>query len=266
MTTTESIRIKWGTNWSEKFAKCALGLALLALAFALVCGGLAGLQVRQTAKDLPDVVHTEMEGTRLFLGDQVQGVYDKMSADIRFLATTTDTRLSKLESDTFTELTSLHTDTLTVLNTQLSEFNRNTGALTAAYVDIPKVVAARYNRDFGPFTDCVHNKLCLQGQGSDTLFAIRSTSRDLSGMVYTVNPAITSMAASFQSSATTFNAGFPGIVTNFGGFVSNLNRLTSPKWYDRVIGYTLNGAVIFRELNPATNLTIKGAQFISSQK
>ena len=50
----------------------------------------------------------------------------------------------------------------------------------------------------------------------------------------------------------------------FSGVADNLNRLTKPKWYDRLIGYGLNGVVIYRNLNPITNLTVKGAQILTS--
>jgi len=51
----------------------------------------------------------------------------------------------------------------------------------------------------------------------------------------------------------------------FSGVADNLNRLTKPKWYDRLIGYGLNGVVIYRNLNPVSNLTVKGAQILSSR-
>ncbi|HUI54568.1 MAG TPA: hypothetical protein VLY04_06330 [Bryobacteraceae bacterium] len=51
----------------------------------------------------------------------------------------------------------------------------------------------------------------------------------------------------------------------FSGVADNLNRLTKPKWYDRLIGYGLNGVVIYRNLNPVTDLTVKGAQILSSR-
>jgi hypothetical protein len=52
----------------------------------------------------------------------------------------------------------------------------------------------------------------------------------------------------------------------FSSVADNVNNLTKPRWYDRLLGYGLNGVVIYRNLNPATNLTVKGAQFITSQK
>ena len=52
--------------------------------------------------------------------------------------------------------------------------------------------------------------------------------------------------------------------SEFSGVATNLNRLTKPKWYDRLLGYGLNGVVIYRDLNPVTSLTVKGVQFLTS--
>jgi hypothetical protein len=51
----------------------------------------------------------------------------------------------------------------------------------------------------------------------------------------------------------------------FSGVAKNLNSLTKPKWYDRLIGYGLNGVILYRNLNPVTNLTVKGAQILTSR-
>lgn len=69
-----------------------------------------------------------------------------------------------------------------------------------------------------------------------------------------------------RDSTPKFVAQGQAIATDFQGITANINRLTKPHWYDRLLGYTLNGAILFRQLHPATNLTVKGAEFISSQK
>jgi ABC-type transporter Mla subunit MlaD len=51
----------------------------------------------------------------------------------------------------------------------------------------------------------------------------------------------------------------------FSGVADNLNRLTKPKWYDRLIGYGLNGVILYRNLNPITSLTVKAAQILTSR-
>jgi hypothetical protein len=49
----------------------------------------------------------------------------------------------------------------------------------------------------------------------------------------------------------------------FSSVAANLNRLTKPKWYDRLLGYGLNGVMIYRNLNPATAVATKAVQFVS---
>lgn len=60
-------------------------------------------------------------------------------------------------------------------------------------------------------------------------------------------------------------ANFQAATLRFSSVGDNLDRLTKPRWYDRLIGYGLNGVVIYRNLNPVTNLTVKGAQFLSGR-
>ena len=52
---------------------------------------------------------------------------------------------------------------------------------------------------------------------------------------------------------------------NVASITGNIDRLTKPRWYDRLLGYGLNGIVMYRNLNPATNVTLKGAQVLSNR-
>jgi vacuolar-type H+-ATPase subunit H len=58
---------------------------------------------------------------------------------------------------------------------------------------------------------------------------------------------------------------FDGIGGNVEGITANIDRLTKPHWYDRLLGYGLNGIVMYRNLNPVTNLTVKGVQAVSGR-
>ena len=69
---------------------------------------------------------------------------------------------------------------------------------------------------------------------------------------------------SFIAQGQKISANVDTATLEFSGVATNLNRLTKPKWYDRLLGYGLNGAVIYRDLNPVTSLTVKGLQFLTS--
>jgi len=69
---------------------------------------------------------------------------------------------------------------------------------------------------------------------------------------------------SFIAQGQKISANVDSATMEFSGVAANLNRLTKPKWYDRLLGYGLNGVIIYRNLNPVTDLTVKGIQFLTS--
>jgi hypothetical protein len=144
------------------------------------------------------------------------------------------------------------------LNSQLTETNKSIAKLTDAYADVPKTLGDRLD----VYTDCKGNALCWQNQFTDTLFAVRTTSRDVSKTMVSVEKTTDMFGVEFPK--ITKNA--EDITTNVNGIALNINKITTPHWYDRVLGYALNGAILYRSLNPVTNLTIKGAQIVTSQK
>jgi multidrug resistance efflux pump len=73
-----------------------------------------------------------------------------------------------------------------------------------------------------------------------------------------------SAVPSFIAQGNTIAANVNVATSEFSGVATNLNRLTKPKWYDRLLGYGLNGVVIYRDLNPVTSLTVRGLQFLVS--
>ena len=134
---------------------------------------------------------------------------------------------------------------------QLTKTNESVSTLVTAYSDIPATI----NERFGKQTDCGHNALCWQNLTTDTLTNLRFTGRDVS------------MASK------TFTAGFPVLmagvnttVVNVGGIAANINRLTTPHWYDRVLGYAVNGAILYSTMNPVTNIGVSITKTISSRK
>ena len=75
---------------------------------------------------------------------------------------------------------------------------------------------------------------------------------------------VRSAVPSFITQGQRISANVDTATAQFSGVATNLNRLTKPKWYDRLLGYGLNGVVIYRDLNPVTSLTVRGVQFLTS--
>lgn len=206
------------------------------------------------SNNLTGTIHEELQETRDFTGEQISAL--TKTADKRLQAIQNDTRvlgytalnLSSQSLDKFNQ----------TLNNQLTDTNKSIAQLTNAYATLPEIVGKRLD----PYTDCDKNVLCWQGQISDTLFAVRTTSRDVSKTM-TV----------FSKTNDMFNNEFPKITKNTEEITANINsisanikRITTPHWYDKIFGYALNGAILYRELNPVTQITSTVTSAISSQK
>ena len=230
-------------------------------------------QLAATAKALPQQVDERIGSLQKDVMNKIDTVQDKFNTQISSLtdvansrignlSATADTRIGSLEKDVFDAVKDLSDK----VDGQLTTANSSITKLTTAYADIPNQVGQRYEKDFASYFDCGKNRLCLQGQASDTMFAIRTTSRDTSGAMNTFNTMLPVMSSNLTSITGTFATDIPKITNNINGIALNINTITKPHWYDRILGYALNGVVMYRSLNPVTNLTVKGAEVISSQK
>jgi hypothetical protein len=68
---------------------------------------------------------------------------------------------------------------------------------------------------------------------------------------------------SFITQGQAITANVNTATTEFSGVAANLNRLTKPKWYDRLLGYGLNGIIMYRDLNPINSVILKGTQLLT---
>ena len=74
---------------------------------------------------------------------------------------------------------------------------------------------------------------------------------------------ISAMSKDFRRDWPAYLKTWQDIGVQTDAFAANMNRLTRPRWYDRLIGYGLNGVVIYRSLNPV-GAAVTGAQILSS--
>jgi hypothetical protein len=115
-------------------------------------------------------------------------------------------------------------------------------------------ITARVNDALPLFLDCDHNADCVFNR------------------YVGVSHGIERAAMNFGAASQDFRGSLPQMLStwnqvgaNVSGTAANIQRLTKPHWYDRLIGYGLNGVILYRNLNPVTNLTVKGAQAIASR-
>lgn len=147
---------------------------------------------------------------------------------------------------------------VTAANTQLSRAN---GTLAGMREDLrPALVSAasvtKQADEAMPLSlDCEYNPDCVFNQYVGASKGIECAVMSFCQMSTDVRAALPAAINTWQ-----------GIGTNMNGITANINRLTERRWYDRLLGYGLNGVVIYRNLNPAANLTSKGAQAVSSRQ
>jgi hypothetical protein len=114
-------------------------------------------------------------------------------------------------------------------------------------------ISAQLDASLPMFLDCDHNPDCVFNRYVGVSRSAETAATDVSAM-----------SRDFRRDWPSYLKTWQDIGVQTDGFAANMNRLTHPHWYDRLIGYTLNGALIYRSLNPA-GAVVTGAQILSSR-
>ena len=139
---------------------------------------------------------------------------------------------------------------------------------TLARADAVLDTAAGLRRDLQPVLDAAQGTLHEADRTvadlHPQLLGLVAASKVTAGETAQTMRDFRSAVPNFITQGQRISANVNTATAEFSGVATNLNRLTKPKWYDRLLGYGLNGVVIYRDLNPVTSLTVKGSQFLTS--
>jgi hypothetical protein len=162
------------------------------------------------------------------------------------------------DADTWMKTLTAMTDTrLKDTDAQLTRANDSLALVTAGLkpvLDHAGNIAKQVDDNAPLFLDCEHNPDCVFNRYVGVSKGVERAALNFGQMSTDVRAALPTAINTWQ-----------GIGTNVNGITANVNKLTTPKWYDRLLGYGLNGVIMYRNLNPVTNLTVKGAQFLASR-
>ena len=256
--------------------KVALTCALLAAATGLAVQATLLLhEATQAARALPLAVSGELRATRDGVMAQVAATRTDLSAQLTVarwdLLDRTEREVAALRRDTMGQVGALRADVMGEVGQIRSTADRRVGD-TLARVDTALVKVEELRGDLKPafdhaasvtkqvddaaplFLDCEFNQDCFFNRYVGASKGIERAAMNFSQMSGDVTLAMPAAITTWQS-----------IGTNVAGITANVNQLTKPKWYDRLLGYGLNGVVIYRNLNPATNITLKAARFVASR-
>ena len=104
------------------------------------------------------------------------------------------------------------------------------------------------------FLDCEYNPDCVFNRYVGAAQGIETAARNVGVASGTLNAALPGFVKSADA-----------LAADSAASAANIKRLTTPKWYDRLIGYALNGAILYRNLNPVTSLTVAGAEVMAGR-
>jgi hypothetical protein len=115
-------------------------------------------------------------------------------------------------------------------------------------------IAAQVENGLPLFLDCDHNPDCLFNRYQGTAKAVERAAGDVSAM-----------SVDFRRDWPGYLRTWNGIGRNVEETTASIDKLSRPHWYDRLLGYGLNAAVIYRNLNPVTSLAVAGAQIVAGR-
>jgi hypothetical protein len=210
---------------------------------------------------LPGVVSAEVQATRSALIAQVAAARGDLTGQIeaarKDVLAKAQMELANLRAGVLSEVAQIRTTADRRVGDSLARVDTALGNVEELCGDLKPVLANGATLE--------QHADALTGDAKDSLDDLYF---DLKGSVASATVAATSvsqMSLDVRAALPKAINTWQGIGANVDGITTNISRLTKPRWYDRLLGYGLNGVVIYRNLNPATNLTIKGAQIISSR-
>ena len=250
--------------WLDRL-KAALWCALLAALTGMAVQGFLLLHAAtQATRALPGAVSAELQATRTALVGQVAAVRGDLTGQIeaarKDLLRRTERQVAALRTDVMGQATEIRTTTDRRVGDALGRVDATLAKVEELRGDLKPAIAhtasiAQQVDDAAPlWLDCEYNQDCLFNRYVGASKGIERAAQSFGQMSTDVKLALPGAITTWQ-----------GIGVNVNGITANINRLTKPRWYDRLLGYGLNGVVIYRSLNPATGLVVKGAQILSSR-
>jgi len=226
-----------------------------------VCALMASLTaVAWSTFVLVRAIPAEIDATRAALLGEVDAARRDFNQQLRRLTDRSDRQMTALRVETLAEVDQFRQTADRRLGDTLARADTAVGTLEAVRRDLKPAldnsaaITAQVNAALPLFLDCDHNPDCVFNRYVGASKGIERAAANFSQTTTDVRNAVPQMLATWNQ-----------IGVGVAGTATNLDRLTKPHWYDRLIGYGLNGVVIYRNLNPVTNLTMKGAQFLAAR-
>jgi hypothetical protein len=234
------------------------------LVAVLIAVGVSLLLLVRAATAVVAAIPGEIQATRAAVVAEIQATRSDLTGQVdaarKDLLGRTERQVAALRGDVVGEVAEIRKaadrrvgDTLGRIDTALGKVEELRADLKPSLDHAASIT--KQADDAAPlFLDCEFNQDCLFNRYVGASKGIERAAMNFGQMSADVRTTVPAAIATWQ-----------GIGMNVNGITANVNQLTKPRWYDRLLGYGLNGVMIYRNLNPATNLIVKGAQLISSR-
>ena len=190
--------------------------------------------IADTRKDLLK----EVANTRAEVLQQVTALRADVMTRADTLESNADTRIVEISGKLDAQLTRTN-DTLASVAGGLQPTLTNTASITA-HAD--GAAAILFRRD------------ALPAQLLGVTAAAKVTLGETAQTMRTIRDATPATVKTWQN-----------IGTNVAGATASVDKLLHPHWWDRVLGYGLNGALLFGQLHPASSVPVQIIQYKSSR-
>ncbi len=241
----------------EHVLRCLLQVVLVGLA-------VGAIRLERAATATVEAAGQEVRGTRAALVEELRGARRDLEGEVtaarRDVLSRSEREVAALRADLVREAQAVRTTADARIGDALARADSALGVAEALDGQLQPVlahsagIAAQVENGLPLFLDCDHNPDCLFNRYQGTTKAVERAAGDVSAM-----------SVDFRRDWPDYLRTWNGIGRNVEETTASIDKLTKPHWYDRVIGYGLNAAVIYRNLNPVTSLAVTGAQIVSGR-
>lgn len=158
-----------------------------------------------------------------------------------------DKRIISIESNLFKRVDTIESKTflsMERINGNLDKITQESILLSQDYRTIPKNVSSILT-PINTRMDCKYNDTCWPNLFSDVLIDTRNTARVATNSFMTINKEVPKLTSEVNRVSTSFSNGVPIILDNTTKITNNIDRLTKPKWYDRILGIGANATLVY---------------------
>ena len=191
---------------------------------------------QKVAKESIVTINNQVDLLRIDLFNSVDKNFSKLDNRIFSIEKNLFARVDSIESNTF--------NSVSRMNQNLDILTKESVSLSSEYRQIPKEI----NKSLFVLNnrlDCKYNDFCWPNLVTDVLIDSRNMVRTGSNSFLLVNKEIPKITKEVTKVSTSLSDGIPIIVSNTSRVTANIDRLTKPRWYDRILGVGANASLIY---------------------